>query len=774
MKSVFHKQSAAFLCIFLCLMAIGYCPGIQAQSSSPTGRVGQMSDQQIMQLWQQTQKAGMSESDVMKQLVSRGLSASDVTGFKQRLVQLQGQSKSKTGIQKINIKDTASFLADSSWIVAIPKIRKISPYYGFDFFSAPNISFEPNFSTSPPKTYILGPGDAITVTVTGVNEASISDKISRDGNFQMPYIGIVNLSGLTIDQAIQKLRSKMKTAYPALSTGKTSLFLTVDNVKSINISIIGEAELPGKYTVSALADFFNVLYLSGGPSENGSLRKIELIRNNKVIDTVDFYEFLQKGILHKDLKMENQDVIRFPVYTKRVALTGAVKRPSIYELLEKETIADLIRYSGGFGDNAYKASLKIVQMGDREKKIRDIGTADYNYIIPHNADSVNIESILSRFENRVILTGAVQRPGNYELTNGLTLSQLIKKADGLREDAFVNRGYIKRTKIEGAEKQFLAFDVKKITTGAEQDIVLVKEDSIYIIAKDSLQDIPTIRVGGNVREPGVFQFRKGLSLEDAIMLAGGFTNEAATHKVEISRLDRNKADTLSNKLVDLFTVNVDSSLQNPALKTVLEPMDYIFVPRLLNYRNLGGVRLRGEVLYTGDYALERRDESIQELIARAGGPTPYASLSNAQVYRNNLRVASTILSEEGKQQYRFLLLPGDSIFIPRNEPFVEVKGEVYNPQILRFKSNRFLSYISESGGITDKGNRKKAYVQYSNGVTRTIHHFLFFKNYPKVHPGSKIIVPEKTPGERKGLSIVELSALTGILTGIVSMIALLK
>lgn len=742
-----------------------------AQSPSST-RVSQLSDQQIMQLWQQTQKSGMSEADVMKQLVGRGLNPSEVNSFKKRVVQLQGQSKSKSGTP--NIKDTTSFLADSSWVVAIPQIRKISPYYGFDFFSAPNISFEPSLSVSPPKSYILGPGDVITVTVTGVNETSISDKISRDGNFQMPYIGIVNLSGLTIDQAVQKLKSKMKTAYPALATGKTELFLTIDNAKSISISFIGEAELPGKYTVSGLADFFNVLYLSGGPSQNGSLRRIELIRNNKVIDTVDFYEFLQKGIFNKNLKLENQDVIRFPVYTKRVALTGAVKKPSIYELLEKETITDLIRYSGGFGDNAYKESLKIVQSGDRERKIRDISAADFSYIIPHNADSINVEKILSRFENRVILTGAVQRPGNYELTQGLTLSQLIKKADGLREDAFTNRGYIKRVITDGAEKQFLPFDPKKVAIGADADIKLIKEDSIYIMAKDDLQDVPTIMVGGNVRTPGVFQFRKGLSVEDAILLAGGFTNEAATHKVEISRLDRNKADTLANKLVDLFTVNVDSSLQNQTSKTMLEPLDYIFVPRLLNYRNLGGVKLRGEVLYTGDYALERRDESIQELIARAGGPTPYASLSNAQVYRNNLRLASTLLSEEGKQQYKLLLLPGDSIFIPRNEPFVEVKGEVYNPQILRFESTNFLSYISESGGITDKGNKKKAYIQYSNGVTRTIHQFLFFKSYPKVHPGSKIIIPEKVPGERKGLSIVELSALTGILTGIVSMIALIK
>jgi protein involved in polysaccharide export with SLBB domain len=462
------------------------------------------------------------------------------------------------------------------------------------------------------------------------------------------------------------------------------------------------------------------------------------------------------------------------VYAKRVTLTGAVKRPFIYELSDKETIADIIQYSGGFGENAYKESVKMVQNGEREKKIRDITAADFSYIIPRNGDSIHVDQILPRFENRIILTGAVMRPGNYELTEGLTLSGLIKKANGIREDAFTNRGYIKRVKTDGAEKQFLSFDARKILDGKDPDILLVKEDSVYIMAKDSLQDIPTILVGGNVRQPGTYQFRKGISLEDAIILAGGFTNEAATHKVEISRLQKNKSDTLANKLIDLITVNVDSSLQDSKSNTLLEPQDYIFVPRLLNYRNLGSIKLRGEVLYAGDYSLERRDESIEELLARAGGPTPYASLSDAQIYRNNLRVASTVLSTKGQNQYNFLLLPGDSIYIPRNEPFVEVKGEVFNPQILRYQSGSFLSYISDAGGVNDNGNLKKAYIQYSNGVNKQIHRFLFFRSYPKVTAGSKIIVPAKQAGERKGISIIELSALTGILTGIVSMITILK
>jgi len=401
---------------------------------------------------------------------------------------------------------------------------------------------------------------------------------------------------------------------------------------------------------------------------------------------------------------------------------------------------------------------------------------DLAYFIPRNADSVYIEKIPSIYNNKVALAGAVKRPGNYELTEKLTVAALIKKADGLLDNAYTNRATIFRRNPTTYEKELISFEVNKLVSGAIKDITIQKDDSIQIYAKDALVDVSSITVGGNVRNPGTFQFNQGISIEDAILLAGGFTNDAATHKVEISRLEKNKSDTLANKLIDLITVSVDSSLSRTSPSTtLLEPLDYIFVPRLLNYRNLGSIKIRGEVLYAGDYALERRDESVQEVIKRAGGVTPNGSFTNAQVFRNNLRVATTVLrDEDNSSSNRFLLLPGDSIFIPRNESFVEVKGQVFNQQIFQFESTRFKSYISDAGGVTDKGNLKKAYIQYSNGVNKKINSFLFFRIYPKVQPGSKIIVPEVNPSEKKGLTIFELSALTGILTAIVSMVSILR
>lgn len=769
MKSTLYlRAKKSWLLLLFCMLAVS----VMAQK--PIGgsmNPSQLSNQQILLMWQQAQKGGGSDNDAIKQLVRNGMSPSDVNSFKKRLLQAQSSSQTK-GAGKIS--DTTAFMQDSSWVQSVPQMRKASPYYGFDLFSNPNVSFQTNKNINPPKTYILGPGDALTLTLTGVNETTLTDKIARDGGFQVPHGDIINLSGLTMDQAQQKIKAKMQRAYPALGSGQTKLFITLDNARNIDVHIIGEAARPGTYTISALANFFNVLYLSEGPSQQGSLRKIELIRNNKLIATVDFYSFLQKGIFNNDLKLEDQDIIRIPVYNKRVILNGEVKRPLIYELLDKETLTDLIEYAGGMEGTAYKESAKIVQVGGKERTIRDINRIDFSNFIPQNADSVHIGSVLTSYTNRVLIGGAVYRPGGYQLTDGLRLLKLISNAEGLREDAFITNGYIMRKKAGNAERELISFNLNKVQSGTASDILLIKDDSIFIPSRDSLRDVPYVTIGGNVRSPGTFEFRKGMSLEDLVLMAGGFTNDAANHKVEISRLEMNRSDTLANKLINLIKAYVDTSLSNAGTKTILEPLDNVFVPRLLNYRILGNVKVRGEVQYTGDYTLERRDESIQELIERSGGITPYASLTNTQVFRNGVRVATTIFSDEKGTSEKFPLLPGDSIFIPRNVTFVEVTGAVFNPQILKYASSSFTSYISGVGGTTDKGNLKKAYIQYSNGVNKKITRFLFFRNYPKVLPGSKIIVPEKSESDKRTISVLEISALATLLGALAAIISVIK
>ncbi len=755
----------------IALAAILPTVGTNAQTVPPGSvKASQMSDEQIMQMWQQAQRAGLSESDAISLLMKQGMGASEIDSFKKRLAQVQS-SKSKP-IPKRG--DTAIYIRDSSWIKELPAPRKKLDLYGYDFFSNANASFQPNIRVTTPRNYILGMDDDLQISITGLNQADFQATINPNGSVQLPNIGFVSLIGLTIDQATERLRSRLgERVYPGLKTGATKLFLSLNKVRNIRITIVGEAKSPGTVIVSSLASFFNVLNAAGGPSTMGSLRKIELIRNGKIIETIDFYTFLQNGVLDKNIRLEDQDVIRFPLYIKRVHLSGEVKRPATYELLEKETLTDLLKYSGGLTEYALKDAAKVEQANEKEMNVRDVAGADFGRFIPGNADSVYFERIATRYSNRVVVSGGVNRPGNYELTEGLTLSQLIRKADGLKEYSYSSKGYIKRIGRE-ATGSLISFNTSDIVTGKEADIKLSREDSVIILERSSLQDVPTIRVGGDVRNPTLIQFREGLTVEDAIAMAGGFTLNAANHKVEITRLEKNIADTLANKLMDVLVVDVDYDLRNKPVKTLLKPLDYVFVPELLNYRTLGNIKIRGEVLYAGDYPLEKRNESVQEVIKRAGGISPFASMNDVQVYRNNLRVATTLLSDDSRSNERFLLLPDDSIYVPKLEQFVEVKGEVFNPQILSFESSSFISYINSAGGTTDRGNLRKAYIQYSNGISDKIRHFLFFRRYPKVKPGSKIIVPEKTDTFKKGFSIFELASLTGSLSALVGLISILK
>lgn len=754
----------------LILVALFFVGSLQAQDLKSL-RINQLSDQQMMQIWQQFSSKGMSESEAMKMMVQKGLGPNEVGLFKKRLVGLQASQKSKFGLSassKSLIKDTSMFLQDSSWINEVPSFKINDKYYGYNFFSNPNTAFEPNLNLTTPKNYILGPGDELNITLSGLNETDINAKLNRDGMIRVEYVGLISLTGLTIDQAKQRIFTRMARSYPALSLGKTKLNISLSNLRTIRVTVIGEVERPGAYQVSSLATVFNVLYLTGGPTINGSLRNIQVVRNNKTIATIDLYPFLQKGLLNSDTRLEDQDVLVFTPTLKRVELAGMVKRPMVYELLPNENLAQALAYAGGFSDSAFTDRLKIVQLQGREKLFKDIEQSSFVNYIPMQSDSIYAEQMQPLFENKVTITGAVYRPGEYGYTPQLSLQSLLKKADGLRADAFLTRAIIKRVGAN-REKTILSVDLTTINTN---DITLSSEDSIHIFAKEDLVDQQYVTIDGNVRNPGKILFRKGMQIQDLIALAGGFMNDAAYHRVELSRIEKNRTDQMSNQMVDLMKLELDASLTNKDAKTLLEPQDYIYVPRLLNYKFIGDVKVRGEVLFPGNFALERRDENIQDIINRAGGLSQYGSLKDLQVFRNGTRIGVN-LERNAARDMGLLMLPGDSIFVSRNDPYVEIAGAVYNPQLIRYESSSFKSYISAAGGVKNRASLSKAYIQYSNGINRKTTKFLFLKFYPKVKSGSKIIIPE-VPEKQKGLTIAEITAFTSIISGLVSLAAILK
>jgi protein involved in polysaccharide export with SLBB domain len=744
----------------------------QMPSNLKNVKVNQLSDQQIVQIWQQFQQSGASEMDAMNILKQKGMSDVEANNLRLRITQMQTNNKG-TNFSKGLVKDSLVSKRDSIAVIT-PLLKKQTRYFGFDFFNNPLLSFEPNLQLATPKNYILGKDDELQIILTGLNETSSKGRVSTEGSIQIPYAGLVQVNGLTIEEATARIKSKLLKVYPALSSGKTLLTVNLGNIRSIKVTVIGEAAQPGTFQVSSLASVYNALYLSGGPNENGSLRQIELIRNNKLVQTIDFYQFLLRGIMNNNVRLEDQDVIRFPVYTKRAFMGGEVKRPSYYELKADENLQTLLNFAGGFTDTAYQEMVKVYQVTSKGRMIRDLKKEVFNSYTLFNADSVMVDVVMPEIRNAVTITGAVFHPGQFELNDGLTLGQLVKKADGIREEALTGRGYIKRKKT-GKERVMLSFDLDQINAGKQADIPLFREDSVIVLSADDLRNKLKLTIGGEVRMAGDFEYRRGIRLADLIILAGGFTNQAATHRVEISRLDKNTADTLANRLMNLMTVDLDSALQNANSQILLEPLDYINIPRLVNYRNLGYVNIRGEVLFPGDYVLSRRDETAPELIKRSGGGTPIAALQNAQLYRNGVRVEMNLLSDQAnKTNIEWLLLPGDSIFIPRQGTFVEVKGFVNTPQLLSFNSTRFKYYISAAGGVNEKGSLKRSYIQYPNGINRPVKRFLFFRNYPKVKEGSRIIVPEKSDADRSKVSLAEMATITTSLTALLGLIIALK
>jgi protein involved in polysaccharide export with SLBB domain len=512
-----------------------------------------------------------------------------------------------------------------------------------------------------------------------------------------------------------------------------------------------------------------VLYLSGGPALNGTLRNIELIRNNKVYKTVDFYTFLQEGLMDGNIRLEDQDVINFPVYRKRVAIQGEVKRPAIYELKPEEQLDNLIKYAGGYTDIAYRSIAKIDQVNDKEREVKDVPASLFSNFVPRNGDLVEIGSIQNRYANRVTLEGAVNRPGVYELSAGLSLSALIKKAEGLKNEAYLESAYIKRT-LPNLEKELISFKPSDIVKGLK-DIPLLREDSIVIQNLSEFMTDQYVTINGNVRNPGTVIFRKGMKLSDLIAMSGGLNEQAAGHHIEISRIIKDKSDNVANQLVETFNVNIETGTGDMEL----QELDYIHVPRLVNFRPLGNINVAGEVLFPGEYAVQKRDETALDFLQRAGGLSPYGSLESTQIYRNGVRVDLDLTqsTSDSIAQKSMILIPGDSIFVPRIISFVKVSGAVSNPQYISYQGRRFKYYINSVGGTLENARIKGSYVQYPNGLNKPVRNFLVFRSYPPVLPGSIITVPKDNPDNKVRLGFAEISGITSAITALIGLLAIL-
>ncbi|HEY6953916.1 MAG TPA: SLBB domain-containing protein, partial [Flavisolibacter sp.] len=557
-------------CFFLLIATVG---SSQIPNDLSQLKASQISNSQLQQYISQAKERGLTEDQVESELLQRGFPESEMAELRTRIRQLNDvDSKTEPNDTPTSLDTKRKAVQEKNNPLLVPVEKaKTSKVFGMDLFTNSNLSFEPDLKMATPKNYVIGPEDELLLNIYGMNMSQQTLKVSPDGTVNVKYAGVVNVSGLTIEGAASVLKSRLAKYYPALNSGQTKLQLALGNIRSIRVILIGAINRPGTYTLPSLANLFNALYASGGPAENGSLRNIELIRNNKVIKTADLYDFLLKGDLSGNVHLEDNDVIRVPFATNMVTLNGQLNRPGIFELQDNESLKDAISFAGGFKSKAFRGRITGSRFSDFDKRVIDVAGDSLQNFKPKNGDEYFIDSVVNRYQNRVIVSGAVFKPGTYAVDNGVTLKQLIEKAQGLKEDVYTGRALVVRTRAD-LSKEYIAVDLKPITEGREEGMLLQREDSVHISSIFDLKDTTNISINGAVRLPGTYRYEEGLTLRSMILKAGGFSDNATGTGIEISRRKRDvEVKKAGSNIVELITINGNKDLSGTSTDVELKP-----------------------------------------------------------------------------------------------------------------------------------------------------------------------------------------------------------
>jgi protein involved in polysaccharide export with SLBB domain len=760
--------------------------------------VDQLTDADIIKINDQLQSNGLSVTQAGRLAMAKGMPAAQWDKLKNRLLLLPANRNGQADIAATRSTDATNYLTYQK--------PPSSNVFGASFFNTASLSFEPNLRIATPVNYVLGPDDELNINVSGYQETTINATVQPEGTISIAQVGPINVNGLTISEATSRIRGRMsQTAYPSLKNNQSRLTVSLGKIRSIHITMVGAVK-PGNYTISSLATVFNSLYQSGGPGSINTYRDIELIRNGKLFQKIDLYQFLTKGDQKGNVNLHEGDVINFPVYKKRVSITGQVKRNGVFELRDGETLSDLLFFAGGFTDKAYRASIKVKQITDIERRIKDISKAEIARYEPSNGDEFQVDSVLNRFENSVAIIGAVYRPGEFELTPGMTIKSLIERAGGLQENVFTDRAVLTRTYADG-RKENITFNVGSLMQNGSGDIALVKRDSVTIATSSEFKSRYTVRIEGEVRRPGPYAYRENFSLKDILFLAGGFTNAASSYHIEVGRrIITDRTDRNIDTIANVFNIDTEKGLGIEDTRILLQPYDIVTVRRNPGYIVQQRVKIAGEINYPGGYTIQSKEEHVSDLVKRAGGLTAHAYTDGiflvrnevdtvqthrqtvrmiqnsikdtsakviSDVTRNNIRIAIDWkkVSEKPGAIQDYVLKDGDSIYVSSRDPLVKISGEVLAATKTAYIDHKGLDYyLSQAGGTTEKARRSKIYVLYANGkIDRTNNGILgLFRSYPRVDLGAEVVVPKKQ--ERHGLSTSET---VGITTGFVSLISLI-
>lgn len=663
----------AFFCLGLFFMFF-QAPSSQAQNLPDIANINvdELTDEQVRELVRRASEAGITEMELIQMARLRGLPAREAEKLQKRIEELQltgSSSRTLTSASKRDPRRQMDFNEISQGILKFqpemedPTILE-SNIFGLDLFYNKNrrLSFEPSLNMATPKNYILGPGDMVYVDIYGQSEQYYEANINADGFLILDNIGPISVSGKTIEEATGIIRNRLATYYPGIRGSNPTTFVqvTLGNVRTIKVHMVGELRLPGTFTLSAFSTVFNALYAAGGPNENGTMRNIKVIRGGKPVASLDVYDFLVNGKANLDIQLQDQDVVLVEPFIARAKVSGEVKRPKTFEVKDGDTFEDLLRYAGGFTDEAFKERVNVSRITGKEKAVSDVYQNQFGLFLAKGGDEYQVGKILNRYTNRIQIKGAVFREGNYALNEGLTLSQLIKNAEGLRGDAFLERASILRT-YEDFSTEVLTVSLREIIEGRASDVLLRREDVIRISSIYDLQEEFYIQINGEVRNPGTYPYSKNMTVEELIILAGGLREAANIKDVEIARRSN---ETAIGNFSEIIPVEVNEKLISSTNSSILEPYDMVVVRRKSNFTLDRLVKVEGQVNSPGIFPIKNAEERISDVIKRAGGMTAFAYPNGATLIRRTEFFETE--SEQVRRQRNLMDLQQKLLLDPNN------------------------------------------------------------------------------------------------------------
>lgn len=758
----------------------------------------QMSDDAVMSYVESGLSSGKSQNEIIKELAVRGVTREQAERIKKKMEGMQGASATvrQVGSTSRNrvVRDIEQAVANDSSALKRPEVDATT-VFGRNIFSIKSLSFAPSENIATPANYKLGPGDEVIVDIWGTNQTTIRQTISPDGFINVDGIGIVYLGGMTVKEADNYMRRQLGRIYSVDGEGAQSdIKLTLGAIRTITVNVMGEVVVPGTYSLSSFSSVYHALYRAGGFSDLGSVRNVSLMRNGKKVTEVDIYDLLVHGKPADNIVLQDGDVVLVPAYESVVGISGNVKRPMMYEMKADENIDDLVSFAGGFRGDAYTANVNVERRNGREYQVYTVDNEEYASFTLVDGDKIQVGTIIDRYENRLEIRGAVYRPGFYQLSDKVnSVSRLVAMADGLRGDAFTNRALLHRER-EDYTLELIQVDLKGILAGTAPDIALQKNDVLTISNVNEIRDLGYITVVGEVHNPGMFRFADNTTVEDIILQAGGLLESASTAKVDVSRRIKNPSTTEeTDTLSQLFTFTIDRDFNVVGDEAfVLQPYDHVYVRRSPGYSAQSHVRVQGEVIFPGAYALRHKAARLSDMVKSAGGVSSAAYVKGAKLIRqmsederarlqgtmdmlDNVKDSVSTAKLNAATEYSVgidlekalanpgtdadvVLRDGDVIVVPEYINTVKVSGNVLYPNTVTYNPRMTVrDYIDQAGGYGFQSKRNRAYIVYMNGTVAKAR-----KNSRAiVEPGCEIIVPEKKKREgalQNILSIASTSA----------------